>query len=265
MLGYTISLSRPGNAAIMGPMAAALPHLLIIDDDREICALLTKFMVQHGYRVSSAGDGPAMMKALEAARIDLVVLDLMLPGEDGLSLCRRIRAVSTLPIIMLTAVGEETDRIIGLEMGADDYLAKPFNPRELLARIKAVLRRTGAARAATSPAGRVLAFDGWRLDTARRQLFSPEDVLVPLRAGEYELLLAFLDHPQRVLSRDQLLDLARGRNASPFDRSVDVQVSRLRRKIEPHPAEPRLIQTVRGGGYVFSSAVVEANGGEPCA
>ena len=141
MLGYTISLHRPGCAAIMGSMAATLPHLLIVDDDREICALLTKFMVRHGYRASSAGDGPAMMKALEAARIDLVVLDLMLPGEDGLSLCRRIRAVSTLPIIMLTAVGEETDRIIGLEMGADDYLAKPFNPRELLARIKSVLRR----------------------------------------------------------------------------------------------------------------------------
>jgi two-component system OmpR family response regulator len=244
-------------------MAAAQPHLLIVDDDREICALLTKFMARHGYRVTSAGDGPAMMKALEAARIDLVVLDLMLPGEDGLSLCRRVRAASTLPIIMLTAVGEETDRIIGLEMGADDYLAKPFNPRELLARIKAVLRRAGAVRSA-NPAGRVLAFGGWRLDTARRQLFSPEDTLVPLRAGEYELLLAFLDHPQRVLSRDQLLDLARGRSASAFDRSVDVQVSRLRRKIEPDPAEPRLIQTVRGGGYIFS-AVVEPNGGVPCA
>jgi two-component system OmpR family response regulator len=264
MLGYTISLQRTGCAAVMASMAVALPHLLIVDDDREICALLMKFMAQHGYRASSAGDGAAMMKALEAARIDLVVLDLMLPGEDGLSLCRRLRATSTLPIIMLTAVGEETDRIIGLEMGADDYLAKPFNPRELLARIKAVLRRAGAARSATSSAGRILAFDGWRLDTARRQLFSPEDVLVPLRAGEYELLLAFLDHPQRVLSRDQLLDLARGRSASAFDRSVDVQVSRLRRKIEPNPAEPRLIQTVRGGGYIFS-AVVEANGAESCA
>src|SRR6266852_1077729 len=146
MLGYTISLHRPGCAAIMASMAAALPHLLIVDDDREICALLTKFMVRHGYRASSAGDGPAMMKALEAGRIDLVVLDLMLPGEDGLSLCRRIRAVSTLPIIMVTAVGEETDRIIGLEMGADDYLAKPFNPRELLARIKAVLRAASSTR-----------------------------------------------------------------------------------------------------------------------
>src|SRR5260221_4265092 len=254
MLSYTISLHRPGCAAIMGSMAATLPHLLIVDDDREICALLTKFMVRHGYRASSAGDGPAMMKALEAARIDLVVLDLMLPGEDGLSLCRRIRAVSTLPIIMLTAVGEETDRIIALEMGADDYLAKPFNPRGLLARIKAVLRRADAARTATSPARTVLAFYGWRLDTARRQLFSPEDVLVPLRAGEYDLLLAFLDHPQRVLSRDQLLDLARGRNASAFDRSVDVQVSRLRRKIEPDPAQPRLIQTVSGGGYIFCAS-----------
>jgi two-component system OmpR family response regulator len=165
---------------------------------------------------------------------------------------------------MLTAVGEETDRIIGLEMGADDYLAKPFNPRELLARIKAVLRRAGAVRGSANPVGRVLAFGGWRLDTARRQLLSPEDTLVPLRAGEYELLLAFLDHPQRVLSRDQLLDLARGRSASAFDRSVDVQVSRLRRKIEPDAAEPRLIQTVRGGGYIFS-AVVESNGAVACA
>jgi two-component system OmpR family response regulator len=240
------------------------PHLLIVDDDREICLLLTKFLIRHGYRVTSAADGPTMMKSLEAARIDLVVLDLMLPGEDGLSLCRRLRVASTLPIIMLTAVGEETDRIIGLEMGADDYLAKPFNPRELLARIKAVLRRAGPGRSAVAPTDRVLVFDGWRLDTARRQLFTPDDMLLPLRAGEYELLLAFLDHPKRVLSRDQLLDLARGRNASPFDRSVDVQVSRLRRKIEPDPAEPTLIQTVRGGGYIFS-AVVEAKGAAPCA
>jgi two-component system, OmpR family, response regulator len=240
------------------------PHLLIVDDDREICLLLTKFLIRHGYRVTSAADGPTMMKSLEAARIDLVVLDLMLPGEDGLSLCRRLRVASTLPIIMLTAVGEETDRIIGLEMGADDYLAKPFNPRELLARIKAVLRRAGPGRSAVAPTDRVLVFDGWRLDTARRQLFTPDDMLLPLRAGEYELLLAFLDHPQRVLSRDQLLDLARGRNASPFDRSVDVQVSRLRRKIEPDPADPTLIRTVRGGGYIFST-VVEANGTAPCA
>jgi two-component system OmpR family response regulator len=242
----------------------SLPHLLIVDDDREICLLLTKFLIRHGYRVTSAADGPTMMKTLEAARIDLVVLDLMLPGEDGLSLCRRLRVASTLPIIMLTAVGEETDRIIGLEMGADDYLAKPFNPRELLARIKAVLRRAGPGRSAVALTDRVLVFDGWRLDTARRQLFTPDDVLLPLRAGEYELLLAFLEHPQRVLSRDQLLDLARGRNASPFDRSVDVQVSRLRRKIEPDPDEPTLIRTVRGGGYIFS-AVVEANGAAPCA
>jgi len=240
------------------------PQLLNVDDDREICLLLTKFLIRHGYRVTSAADGPTMMKALEAARIDLVVLDLMLPGEDGLSLCRRLRVASTLPIIMLTAVGEETDRIVGLEMGADDYLAKPFNPRELLARIKAVLRRAGPGRSVVAPTDRVLVFDGWRLDTARRQLFTPDDMLLPLRAGEYELLLAFLDHPQRVLSRDQLLDLARGRNASPFDRSVDVQVSRLRRKIEPDPAEPTLIRTVRGGGYIFS-AVVEANGAAPCA
>lgn len=246
---------------IIGGMTT--PHLLIVDDDREICTLLSKFLAKHGYRVSSAADGAAMMKALEVSRVDLIVLDLMLPGEDGLSLCRRVRASSVTPIIMLTAIGEETDRIIGLEMGADDYLPKPFNPRELLARIKAVLRRAGRARVGTLPKGQVFVFEGWRLETARRQLCAPDGALVSLRAAEYELLLAFVEHPQRVLSRDQLLDLARGRNASPLDRSVDVQVSRLRRKIEPSAEEPRLIRTVRGGGYIFS-AVVESTGADLC-
>jgi two-component system OmpR family response regulator len=234
----------------------ATPHLLIVDDDREICALVSKFLTQHGYRVSVAHDGRAMMQTLENARINLIVLDLMLPGEDGLSLCRRVRASSTLPVVMLTAMGEETDRIIGLEMGADDYLAKPFNPRELLARVRAVLRRAGALPTEQMTGrGRVLEFVGWRIDVARRQLFSPTNALVPLRAGEFDLLLALAERPQRVLTRDQLLDLSRGRAATSFERSVDVQISRLRHKIEHDPKEPELIKTVRSGGYVFAAAV----------
>jgi two-component system, OmpR family, response regulator len=231
-------------------------HLLIVDDDKEICVLLSRFLAQHGYRVSVAHDGKAMMRTLEAARIGLIVLDLMLPGTDGLALCRHIRASSRVPVIMLTAKGEDTDRIIGLEMGADDYLPKPFNPRELLARIRAVLRRAG------DPAGgpgidtaRVFEFAGWRLDIARRQLFSPTHALVPLRASEFDLLLALVERPQRVLNRDQLLDLSRGRVGNVFDRSVDVQISRLRSKIEPDPKEPQLIKTVRSGGYVFAARV----------
>lgn len=235
---------------------ARSPHILVVDDDREIRDLVARFLSKHGYRVDTAADGRAMMQALVDGRFDLVVLDLMLPGEDGLSLCRRLRADSNLPVIMLTAIGEETDRIIGLEMGADDYLAKPFNPRELLARIKAVLRRTGGPPRSDEPAvDQVLAFDGWRLDLARRELRSPDDVLVPLTGGEFDLLAAFATHAKRVLSREQLLDLTRGRAAVPFDRSIDVQLSRLRRKIEADPREPVMIKTVRGGGYIFTCEV----------
>ncbi|CBS85434.1 response regulator [Azospirillum lipoferum] len=236
------------------------PHLLVVDDDREIRSLVAQFLTKHGFRVTGVRDGAEMMRTLDGARVDLIVLDLMLPGEDGLSLCRRLRATpqtAQTPVIMLTAMGEETDRIVGLEMGADDYLAKPFSPRELLARIKAVLRRVSAPPVAGAPAaaGTVLRFEGWSLDLTKRELRSPDGVLVQLSAGEYDLLVAFVEHPQRVLTRDQLLDLARGRSAVPFDRSVDVQVSRLRRKIEPDPAEPTLIKTVRGGGYLFTPSV----------
>ncbi|MCG5243168.1 response regulator [Azospirillum doebereinerae] len=235
------------------------PHLLVVDDDREIRSLVAQFLTKHGFRVTGVKDGAEMMRTLDGARVDLIVLDLMLPGEDGLSLCRRLRAsapTAQTPVIMLTAMGEETDRIVGLEMGADDYLAKPFSPRELLARIKAVLRRVSAPPVAgTSGGGTVLRFEGWSLDVTKRELRSPDGVLVQLSAGEYDLLVAFAEHPQRVLNRDQLLDLARGRSAVPFDRSVDVQVSRLRRKIEPDPAEPTLIKTVRGGGYLFTPTV----------
>ena len=237
------------------------PHLLIVDDDREIRDLLSRFLRKHGYRVDTAGDGRAMWQALAAGRFDLVILDLMLPGEDGLSLCRRLRADSSLPVIMLTAIGEDTDRIVGLEIGADDYVTKPFNPRELLARVKAVLRRSAglspveAGEAEAQGEDRVLRFEGWRLDLARRELYGPDGALMPLTAGEFDLLAAFVEHPGRVLNRDQLLDLTRGRAAQPFDRSIDVQLSRLRRKIESDPKEPRLIKTVRGGGYILSCNV----------
>jgi two-component system OmpR family response regulator len=239
----------------------AMPHLLVVDDDREIRDLLSRFLRQHGFRVTLAADGREMRRALDERGIDLVVLDLMLPGEDGLVLCRRLRAESDLPVIMLTAMGEEIDRIVGLEMGADDYLAKPFNPRELLARIKAVLRRSAAMPARSASGGGAgegagaVRFEGFVFDLESRTLLSPSGELVPLSGGEFELLAALVTHPQRVLTRDQLLDLARGRDAQPFDRSIDVQVSRLRRKIEPDPRTPRLIKTVRNGGYLFAAKV----------
>jgi two-component system OmpR family response regulator len=239
------------------------PHLLIVDDDREIRELLSRFLRKHGFRVTVAIDGREMHRALAERAIDLVVLDLMLPGEDGLSLCRRLRSDSNTPVIMLTAMGEDIDRIVGLEMGADDYVAKPFNPRELLARIKAVLRRAGASsphgtKAANEQSTTRVRFDGWTLDLSKRELISPSGVLVPMSGGEFTLLATFVPHPQRVLSRDQLLDFARGREAQPFDRSIDVQVSRLRRKIEDDPREPALVKTVRGGGYLFAPKVERA-------
>ena len=235
-------------------------HILVVDDDREIRDLTARFLRKHGYRVDTAANGREMDTQLAAGRYDLIVLDLMMPGEDGLSICRRLRADGAIPIVMLTALGEETDRIVGLEMGADDYLPKPFNPRELLARIKAVLRRSAAAASSAAaqavvPTGRRLSFEGWSLDLARRELFDPTGALVTLTAGEFDLLAAFAERPHRVLSRDQLLDLTRGREAGPFDRSVDVQLSRLRRKVETNPGEPALIKTVRGGGYMFAANV----------
>ena len=233
------------------------PHILIVDDDREIRDLTARFLRKHGFRASMAANGREMDWRLAGGRFDLIVLDLMMPGEDGLSICRRLRARSATPIVMLTALGEETDRIVGLEMGADDYLPKPFNPRELLARIKAVLRRSEAA-APETPAGRRLAFSGFTLDLAARELRDREGSPVALTAGEFDLLAAFAERPGRVLNRDQLLDLTRGREAGPFDRSIDVQLSRLRRKIEADPGAPILIKTVRGGGYVFAAEISAA-------
>lgn len=231
-------------------------HLLVVDDDREIRDLLKRYLTEHGYRVTTARDGQEMRKALRDWQLDLIVLDLMLPGEDGLELCRSIRAKSTIPVIMLTALGEETDRIIGLEMGADDYLPKPFNPRELLARIKAVMRRGRDGLSAPRDAGsETLVFADWRLEIAKRRLKSPQGVIVDLTGGEYDLLVAFAERPQRVLNRDQLLDITRGREAAPLDRSIDVQIGRLRRKIESDPANPEFVKTVRGAGYVFTPEV----------
>ena len=234
----------------------ASPHVLIVDDDREIRDLTGRYLKKHGIRVDAAPDAKAMDRLLRDGRFDLVVLDIMLPGEDGLSICRRLRASTRLPIIMLTAVAEDTDRIIGLEIGADDYLTKPFNPRELLARIRAVLRRADAVGGTVEhDAGKTLVFAGWRIDLARRELFSPDSVLVELTAGEFDLLVAFAERPQRVLSRDQLLDLTKGRDAQPFERSIDVQLSRLRRKIEADAKNPEMIKTVRAGGYIFTNPV----------
>lgn len=231
-------------------------HLLLVDDDREIRDLVSRFLKRHGYRVTVARDGREMKRALSGWRIDLVVLDLLLSGDDGLTLCRELRASSEIPIIMLTSMGEETDRIVGLEMGADDYLAKPFNSRELLARIKAVLRRAKHLPARERSNGETeLHFSGWKLDPTRRRLKSPKHVVVDLSAGEFDLLMAFVEHPQRVLNRDQLLDLTRGRSAIPFDRSIDNQVLRLRRKIESDSKYPEHIKTVRGGGYMFATPV----------
>ncbi|TQV78346.1 response regulator [Denitrobaculum tricleocarpae] len=235
------------------------PHILIVDDHEEIRSLLAKYLRKHSYRVTAADGGTAMKRALQDSAIDLVVLDIMMPGEDGLSLCSSLRATSDIPVILLTAMAEETDRVIGLEIGADDYLTKPFNPRELLARIKAVLRRSQSLpRQREKPVESRLSFDRWHLSTEQRELIDGADVVTPLSTAEFALLMAFLDHPRRVLSREQLLDLTQGREAKSFDRSIDNQVSRLRKKIEIDPKTPRLIKTVWGGGYTFASDVTRS-------
>jgi two-component system OmpR family response regulator len=236
------------------------PHILIVDDHHEIRELVARVLGREGFRATAVADGKAMRKALLDGRYDLILLDLMLPGEDGLSLCRAVRAESDVPIIMLTAKGEEVDKVIGLEMGADDYLPKPFGSRELIARIRAVLRRgpSDATRPGKPPAAKRYRFDRWVLDTESRDLLRADGVTVPLSTGEYDLLLALVERPQRVLSREQLLDLARGRAAVAFDRSIDTQVSRLRRKLELDAADPKLIKTIWGGGYMFTPAVEPA-------
>jgi len=234
-------------------------HILVVDDQKEICDVVENYLSSEGYRVSVAHDGVAMRKVLEHDAADLVILDLMLPGQDGLTLARALRAESpVVGIIILTGRGETVDRIIGLEMGADDYLPKPFHLRELLARVKSVLRRSaarGAAQDAAAPGRSRAQFAGWNLDLATRELFSPTGGEVRLTTGEFDLLAAFVKNANQVLSRDRLLDLARNREAGPFDRTIDVQVGRLRRKLEPDPQKPTLIKTVRGTGYIFTPAV----------
>ncbi|MBF0400065.1 MAG: response regulator [Magnetococcales bacterium] len=234
------------------------PHILVVEDNRNIRELVIRYLQEHGLMATPAMNGREMRAALEQFAIDLIVLDRMLPGVDGLTLCKEIRSRSTIPIIMLTAMAAHTDRVVGLEMGADDYLTKPFDPGELLARIRAVLRRSqGGAQSPPERFGHeaVIRFGDWALHMARRALVDRQGLIEPLSNGEFDLLLAFLYHPQKVLSRDQLLDLARGRTADNFDRSMDTQVMRLRRKIEADPKDPQIIKTVWGGGYMFTPEV----------
>lgn len=232
------------------------PHLLIVDDQPVIRNTLATYLSQKGFRMSTVGNASEARNMLEASAIDLVILDIMMPGEDGLSLCRHLRETQDIPVILLTAMAEDTDRIIGLEMGADDYVVKPFNPRELLARVKSVLRRANSLPWKTRPlASKALKFDRWVLTVSQRELMGEDGVAIPLSTSEFVLLSVFLHHPGMVLSRDQLLDLTRSRTAEAFDRSIDNQVSRLRKKIEVDPKNPTLIKTVWGGGYVFTADV----------
>ena len=238
-------------------IAKTSDHILIVDDDREIRELLSTYLVKNGLRVVTVPTGRHMRAALEeSGPFDLIILDLMLPGENGLLLCQRLRQQYATPVIMLTAMGELSDRVVGLEMGADDYLSKPFDARELLARVRAVLRRAGEGRPVLGGSARpLIRFAGWQLDVTRRELRSPDEVMIPLSSGEFDLLLVFVEHPQRVLTREQLLNLARGHSHDAFDRSIDVQVSRLRRKLEFDTKRPAMIRTVRNGGYQFTASV----------
>ncbi|CAH0991773.1 Transcriptional regulatory protein OmpR [Sinobacterium norvegicum] len=230
-------------------------QLLIVDDHQEIRDLVSRFLVQHNYIVTTAADGDAMLRQLDQQDFDLIILDVMMPGKDGLTLCRELRTTSDIPVIMLTAMGEDIDKIIGLEMGADDYLAKPFNPRELLARIKAILRRyTPSAIAAQNEAIRYR-FDRWSLDIEQRLLSNNEAQATPLTTAEFSVLQVFVNNPNRVLSREQLLELAKGRGSDVYDRAVDTIISRLRKKLEIDPKNPTLIKTIWGGGYQFTCEV----------
>ncbi|MCP4386518.1 MAG: response regulator [Hyphomicrobiales bacterium] len=234
------------------------PHILIVDDSADIREPLARYLAKSGLRVVTADGGSEMRRVLKTNAIDLVVLDIMMPGEDGLSLCRMLRETTELPVILLTAMTEDTDRVVGLEIGADDYVTKPFNPRELLARIKAVLRRSRALPPqAPERETRQLRFDRWTLDTARREIVAEDGIAVALSTTEFRLLSVLVRRPHMVLSREQLLDLTSGRSLEPFERSIDNQVSRLRKKVEADPKSPTIIKTVWGGGYVLASDVSE--------
>jgi two-component system phosphate regulon response regulator OmpR len=236
-------------------------RILVVDDDSGVRTLLRRYLTEEGFRVSEAENGAGLRAALDKGPVDLILLDLVMPGEDGLSLARQVRQRSGVPIIILTGKGELVDRVVGLEAGADDYIAKPFHLREVLARVRTVLRRAPGASAAPQPKrepGRFLAFAGWRLDLVKRELAREDGAVVELTGGEFELLRAFALNPNRVLDRDQLMDQVKGREWAAFDRAIDTQVVRLRRKIERDPAHPELIKTVRGAGYIFAAAVTEA-------
>lgn len=239
-------------------MSKTRPHILLVDDELSIRDPLARYLEKQGYRVTEAGNAARAREALKGYDIDVVLLDIMMPGEDGLSLTRHIAEVGGPPVILLTARSEEADRIVGLEIGADDYVVKPFSPRELVARIKVALRRTAGTPTANGHGGASWAFDGWHLHTAEQQLFDPHGALVPLSSGEYRLLEALVERAGQVLNRDQLLDLTKGRIAGPFDRAIDNQVSRLRRKIEPDSKDPKYIKTIWGGGYRFSVEVLRS-------
>jgi two-component system OmpR family response regulator len=239
------------------------PHVLVVDDDPKIRNGVAGYLRDHGLRATTAADGKAMMRSLEAGRFDVILLDVMLPDGDGLSLLRRMGEDKGVPVIMLTALGGEADRIVGLESGADDYVCKPFSLRELLARIKVVMRRRQRVAAGSSSPSTQFAFAGWTLDIRARTLLSPSLGHVELTTGEFDLLQAFVEHPHRILNRDQLLDLARGRATLSVDRSIDVMVMRLRRKIEADPQAPAIIKTVRNGGYVFTADVTPAVAADP--
>ncbi|MFB9971927.1 response regulator [Pseudoroseomonas cervicalis] len=234
-------------------------HILVVEDDGDLRKLLLSLLRRNGFRATGAQDGVEMRRLLATAPVDLVLLDVMLPGKSGFELCRDLRTEGRVPVIVLTALAETSDRVIGLELGADDFVVKPADPRELVARIRAVLRRAGGAEGSPGAHGRVVArFAGWALDTRRRELLRPDGAAVELTSGEYDLLLAFVERPQRILTRDQLLDLARNRPYGGLDRSMDVQISRLRAKLGPRPhgdGEMGLIKTVRGIGYLLSSPV----------
>lgn len=230
--------------------------ILIVDDDQDIRTLLAEYLGNNGFKTLTATDGTSMRRTLDSTRVDLIVLDLTLHGEDGLTLCRNLRSQSAIPVIMLTARSEPLDRILGLEMGADDYLCKPFEPRELYARIRSVLRRTQSlpAAPATDNTGTVQ-FAGWTLDLTARHLISSEQIVIALSGAEFRLLKIFLDNPNRILNRDQLLNLTQGRDADPFDRSIDLQISRLRQKLGDDARTPRIIKTIRNEGYVLATSV----------
>ena len=237
------------------------PHILIVDDDQQICQLVQEYLEKYNYRVSIANNGIEMRRILKKFQIDLVLLDIMLPRESGIDLCRELRETSDVSVIMLSAVEEEADRVMSLEIGADDYLTKPFSLRELLARIKSLLRRASGTLAESRKTKYFtrelrLKFADWTLEVTRHRLIAPDGVVVPLSHGEYEILLAFLEHPGHVLTRDQLLDQISDREAAPFDRSIDVLVGRLRKKIEPDPKNPHHIITVRSAGYKLVTKVI---------